>query len=207
MPKWNSSNSSCCSCSSGGLGPTGPIGPIGPTGYTGYTGLQGATGYTGLQGATGSSIIYVGGNTGAYNAFDITTISTTETRINEHAFQVTSTNNIFLFHYNIVLDGGGDNRQITSTLGIANTIGATGGNSTNLQTGTTPVTLTGVNTDKYIAGSHNTVNANDAVNLSGHATATNLAAGTWYVTVWVGSNTSSTTLTSPVVHLVVLQIQ
>jgi hypothetical protein len=191
-------------------GQTGPIYSlikrVGPTGATGYTGTVGATGYTGLQGPTGPSISYVGGDTGAYN--DITsTILTSATRMNEHAFQVTSTANIFLFLYNLVLDSGGDNHQVTTTLGLASASGATAGVSTNLYTGTTGITLDGTNGDSYIAGSNGKVSSTDACNISGQATVTNLAAGTWYVTVWAGSESNATTLVSPKVNLVLLQIR
>jgi hypothetical protein len=75
-----------------------------------------------------------------------------------------------------------------------------------LYTGTTPVTLTGVNSDKYIAGSNGKVASTQAVNLSGHATVTNLAAGTWYATVWAAAD-GEMTLTDPTVNIVVLQIK
>jgi hypothetical protein len=127
--------------------------------------------------------------------------------MNEHAFQVTSTSNIFLFLYNLVLDSGGDNHQVTTTLGLAGAAGATAGASTNLYTGTTGITLTGVNTDSYIAGSNGNVSAGDACNISGQATVTNLTAGTHYVTVWAGSDTNATTLTNPKVNVVCLQIR
>ena len=210
MPKWNSNSYPCgCNTSCGGsLGSTGPTGAVGPTGYTGYTGPVGATGYTGTvgsTGATGPSISWVGGDTGAYNAVT-STIPTTATRMNEHAFQVSGPSNIFLFHYNLVLDGGADNHQVTSTLGISSTAGATAGASTNLYDGLVVITLAGTSSDKYIAASHGNVGSNDATNLSGHATVTNLTAGTWYATVWAGA-AGTMTLTSPSVNLVVLQIK
>jgi hypothetical protein len=194
-------------------GQTGPvyslIKRVGPTGYTGYTGPIGHTGYTGPIGHTGStgpSISWVGGDTGPYNT-TTTTIDTSATRMNEHAFQVTSTSNIFLFLYNLVLDSGGDNHQVTTTLGLAGAAGATAGASTNLYTGTTGITLTGVNTNSYIAGSNGNISAGDACNISGQATVTNLTAGTHYVTVWAGSDTNATTLTNPKVNVVCLQIR
>ena len=192
MPKWNS-NSYPCGCNTscaGGLGSTGPTGSVGATGHTG---------------ATGPSISWVGGDTGAYNAAT-STIATSATRMNEHSFQATGPSNIFLFHYNLVLDGGGDNHEVTSTIGIATVTGATAGASTNLYTGTTPVTLTGTNTNKYIAGSNGKVSATHATNISGHATVTNLSAGTHYATVWAGAE-GTMTLTNPTVNLVVLQIK
>ena len=182
MPIWNSA-SYPFSCNSG-LGSTGP---------------------TGATGATGPSISYVGGDTGAYNAAT-TTINTSATRINEHSFHVISTSNIFLFHYNIVLDSGVDNHQVTSTIGISSSASATAAASTNLYTGTTPVTLTGTNTDKYIAGTNGKVAADHSANLSGHATVTNLAAGTWYATVWAAGD-GVMTLVDPKVNIVVLQIR
>jgi hypothetical protein len=187
------------------VGPTGYTGTVGATGYTGYTGTVGYTGYTGYTGPTGPSISYVGGNSGAYNAY-ATTINTSATRITENEFIVTSTNNIFLFLYNLVLDAGGDNHQVTTTLGLAGASGATAGASTNLYTGTTGITLDGLNTNSYIAGSNGNVTSTDACNISGQATVTNLTAGTHYVTVWAGAD-GATTLTNPKVNLVLLQIK
>ena len=95
---------------------------------------------------------------------------------------------------------------MTSTIGISSSASATAAASTNLYTGTTPVTLTGANSDKYIAGSNGKVAATHAANLSGHATVTNLAAGTWYATVWAAAD-ATMTLTNPTVNIVVLQIK
>jgi hypothetical protein len=128
--------------------------------------------------------------------------------MNEHSFQVSNSSNIFLFHYNMVLIPGAVayGTQITTTLGIASTISASAASSTNLYTGTTPVTLTGMNTDAYIAGSNGTVASGSACNIIGQATVTGLAAGTYYVTLWAGSVLSITSV-SPTANLVVLQIR
>jgi hypothetical protein len=124
----------------------------------------------------------------------------------EHAFDVTSPANIFLFLYNLVLDAGGDNHQVTTTLGLAGAADATAGASTNLYTGTTGITLDGLNTNAYIAGSNGNMSSTDACNINGQATVTNLTAGTHYVTVWAGAD-GTTTLTNPKVNLVCLQIK
>ena len=132
----------------------------------------------------------------------------TATRMNEHSFQVTGPSNIFLFHYNMVLIPGAVNAygtQITTTLGIASTTTASAASSTNLYTGTTPVTLTGMNTDNFIAGSNGTVASGSACNIIGQATVSGLTAGTYYVTLWAASVLSITAV-SPTAHLVVLRI-
>jgi hypothetical protein len=104
------------------------------------------------------------------------------------------------------LDGSGDNRTITSTLGISTTLNQTAPFSINLKTGTTPVSLQGVPGDNYIAGTHAGVHANDVVNLCGFATVTNLSVAIHYICVWAGGNGSST-FTSPTVNIVVLKIK
>ena len=96
--------------------------------------------------------------------------------------------------------------QITTTLGIASTTSASAASSTNVYTGTTPVTLTGLNTDSYIAGSNGTVAAGSACNIIGQGTITGLSAGTYYVTLWAASIASITTV-NPTANLVVLQIK
>lgn len=180
MPIWNSA-SYPSSCNSGPLGPTG---------------------------ATGPSIIYVGGNTGVYNAIATSITMGTATRMNEHAFQVSGPSNIFLFHYNMVLipGSGAYGTQITTTLGINSSASASATSSKNVYTGNTPVALTGANSDAYIAGSNGTVAAGSACNIIGQGTITGLSAGTYYVTLWAGSILSITAV-SPTANLVVLQIQ
>ena len=163
----------------------------------------------GATGPAGPSISYVGGDTGAYNAI-ATTINTTATRMNEHAFQVSSPSNIFLFHYNIVLRTAAlssSASQITTTLGIAGTPGASAASSKNIYTGTIPVDLSGANTDAYIAGSNGIVVGANACNIVGQGTITDLSAGTHYVTIWAASLTAFTPTVGPTANLVVLQIQ
>ena len=186
-------------------GITGYTGPVGATGYTGYTGATGPVGSTGYTGPVGPSISYVGGDTGAYNAAT-TTINTSATRINEHAFHVNSTNDIFLIHYNFVLDTIAGNHQVTTTLGLASSANALATSSTNLYDLSGSVVLTGSRTDSYIAGSNGKLNAVNASNLTGHATVSNLAAGTYYITVWAGAE-GTVTMTVPKINLVILQIR
>ena len=95
---------------------------------------------------------------------------------------------------------------MTSTIGIATITGATAGVSTNLYTGTTGITLNGLTANNYIAASNGNVSATHATNISGHATVTNLTAGTYYATVWAGAS-GLTTVQNPTVNLVVLQIK
>ena len=196
----------------GAAGSTGATGAAGSIGATGYTGLQGATGYTGLQGATGytgpvgPSISWVGGDTGPYNATTTNTINTSATRMNEHTFTVTSTHDIFLIHYNFVLDSGVvNNKHITTTLGVAASAGALATSSTNLYDLSSSVVLTGYNTDSYIAGA-NPQASDNICNINGHATATGLTVGLNYSTVWAAVKTSSLTLTNPKINQVVLKI-
>ena len=182
-----------------------PVDPIGPTGYTGPIGPTGPVGATGPIGPTGPSISWVGGDTGPYDTTPLT-IDNSATRMNEHAFQVSGPSNIFLIHYNLILSSGGDNKQITSTIGIASSASATAATSTNLYDGLVNITLNGSNANKYIAASHGNISGTDAANLIGHATVTNLTAGTYYATVWAAA-TGVTTLVGPTVNLVVLQIK
>jgi hypothetical protein len=105
-----------------------------------------------------------------------------------------------------VLGAGGDNHNMTTTLGISTTINQTAILSTNLQTGTTPVTLTGSSSNSYIAGTHGKVTNAESVNLSGFATVTNLAAGTHYISVWAGGDGNST-FTAIHLNTVVLTIK
>ena len=124
----------------------------------------------------------------------------------EYAFQVSSPSNIFLFHYNMVLSSGTYTSQITTTLGIASGAGELAANSKNLYTGTTPVTLTGANTDAYIAGSNGTVVSGNACNINGQGTVTGLSAGTYYVTIWAAA-TVQLLSTNSTANLVVLEIK
>jgi hypothetical protein len=132
------------------------------------------------------------------------TIETSATRLDEHSFNVNSTNDVFLIHYNIVLDGGVSNKQITSTLGISTSSNALATNSVNLYDLSNSVVLTGHNTDGYIGAS--STNAGDCVNIAGHATANNLSVGTHYISIWIAANASST-LTRPKCNIVILQIK
>ena len=125
----------------------------------------------GATGPTGPSISYVGGNDASYNAL-ATVIGISATRMKEYVFNVTDPSNIFLFNYNIVLSSGIYTSQITTTLGIASGVGALAASSINVYTGTTPVALTGANTDAYIAGSNGTVVSGNACNIVGQGTIT-----------------------------------
>jgi hypothetical protein len=121
---------------------------------------------------------------------------------------VTGPSNIFLFHFNMVLipGGGAYGTQITTTLGINSAASASAGTSINVYTGTTPVTLTGSNTDAYIAGSNGTIAVGSACNIIGQGTITGLSAGTYYVTLWAASLADIISI-SPTANLVVLQIK
>ena len=113
---------------------------------------------------------------------------------------------MFLFNYNFICESSAGNKQITSTLGLSDTINDLSANSINLQNGMTGITLTGSNSDKYIAGSNGTIAAANACNIMGMATATNLSVGTHYVSVWAASSGTSV-LTNPVILMNVLQIK
>ena len=179
---------------------------INKNGITGYTGPLGPTGYTGYTGPVGPSISWVGGDTGPYNATATNTINTSATRMNEHTFTVTSTHDIFLIHYNLVLKGGVvNNTHITTTLGVAASAGALATSSTNLYDLSSSVVLTGYNTDSYIAGA-NPQASDDICNINGYSTATGLTVGLNYSTVWAAVKTSSLTLTNPKINQVVLKI-
>jgi len=198
MPKWTINSDACNNiCGVGSTCPTGPQGPAGASGSQGPTGPAGS-------GAQGLSVSWIAGNTGPYVNTTTNTIGTGATRLYEVPFNVSSTSDKFLIHYNIVLDSSVNNHEITSTLGLATSISASAASSTNLQTGTVGVTLTGASSDKYIAASHGNVNGTDAVNLCGFGTITNLTAVPHYITVWAAAS-GSTTLTTPVVNVVILK--
>ena len=171
-----------------------------------YGSLQaGPTGPTGDTGPTGPSVSYVAGNSGPYVSSLTNIVNNAAVRLQQVSFTVTNTTEVFLIHYNIVLGPDGDNHFITSTLGISTTSNQTDVLSTNLQTGTTPVTLAGSSSDSYIAGTHGKVSGTECVNLCGFATVTNLASGTHYITVWAGSN-GNNTFTGIVVNTIVLKV-
>jgi hypothetical protein len=159
-------------------------------------------------GPTGSSTIWYGGNTGPYVDLSTNTIQQSATRLKEYSFTVGASSEIYLIHYNIVIDGSANNHQITTTLGIYTTADASANISTNLYDNSIGIILTGKNTDKYIGASHGDVGSNDATNISGFATVSNLSLDTHYVTIWAavkGNNTM--TLGTPKVNLVILRIK
>jgi len=141
-----------------------------------------------------------GGNTGPYAAptTGTTEIATSATKLYEKAFAVTNTNNQFIIHYNVVLGDGGSNYLVNSTLGISSTPNVVSGNCINLYNNTTGITLTGAPTDPYIASATSSTGAN----LSGFATATNLAVGTQYVSLWASSSTATQTFANTKINLV-----
>jgi hypothetical protein len=143
---------------------------------------------------------WVGGNTGPYAApsTGTTAIATSATKLYEKAFTVFNANNQFLIHYNVVLGSGGSSYPVTSTLGISTTANDVSSNCINLYNNTTGITLTGANTDAYIAA----VTSSTVANLSGFATVSNLATGTQYVSVWAASNTATQTFSIQKINLV-----
>lgn len=190
-----------------GSGPTGPVYQLAPAG-AGPTGATGATGASssvpGPTGATGLSVSYVGGSTGAYDTTSSLSLTTSATRMHEDSFTAVS-GGVYMIHYNFVMDAVTGNRQVTTTLGLSSTQGDTAGNSINLYTGTTGVTLTGANTDAYIAGSFGNVTAGGAGNLSGVAMWQG-AAGTYYVTLWAAAS-GPITFGTPKVTMITLRVK
>jgi hypothetical protein len=176
---------------------TAPYGQTGPT----YSLIN----KNGITGPTGPSISWVGGDSGPYNPTSTLTVNGSATRMNEHSFNVNSATNMFLIQYNFVCDGGSDNKQITTTLGLANVPSQSVENSINLQNGMTGITLTGANGDKYIAASNGNIASASACNINGMATVKNLSVGTHYVSVWAASSGTSA-MTSPVILMNVLRI-
>ena len=92
---------------------------------------------------------------------------------------------------------------MTSTLGLSSTANDSAGNCTNLYSQTTGITLTGANTDSYLAASNGGVTSGNASNLHGYATITNAAVGTQYVTLWAASQTAAQTFTGQKINLVI----
>jgi uncharacterized delta-60 repeat protein len=144
---------------------------------------------------------WVGGNTGPYAAptTGTTAIATSATKLYEKAFTVSNANSQFLIHYNVVLGSGGSNYPVTSTLGISTTANNTAGNCVNLYNNATGITLTGANTDAYIAA----VTSSTVANLSGFATVSNLEVGTQYVSLWAASGTATQTFAIQKINLVI----
>jgi len=148
---------------------------------------------------------WCGGNTGPYAAptTGITAITTSTTKLYEKAFNVTNTNNQFIIYYNVVLGDGGSNYLVNSTLGISTRPNDVAGNCINLYNNTTGITLTGAPTNPYIASATSSMGAN----LSGFATATNLAIGPQYVSLWAASGTATQTFAHIKINLVISSVQ
>jgi hypothetical protein len=108
--------------------------------------------------------------------------------------------------FNFIVDGAPDNHQITTTLGYSTTALDSAANCINLYDNSTGITLTGANTDKYIAGSNGNIQAINATNIIGQGMLYNLSANTYYISLWAASQTGTTTVTSPKVSLVILKI-
>jgi hypothetical protein len=158
---------------------------------------------------SGGEIVYgqgtqwCGGNTGPYNVPATTTIATSATKLYEKVFTVTSTNNQFLIQYNVVLGTGGSSQQVTSTLGLSATPNDISANCINLYNNQTGISLSGANTDPCIAASNGGVSSSAMTNLNGFATASNLAIGTQYVSLWAASDTAQQTFANQKINMVI----
>jgi hypothetical protein len=169
----------------GATGNTGDTGPTGDTGATGDTGPTGHTGPTGDTGHTGPSVSYAAGNNPYSVSLITTTVGTSQTRVYEIGPMTSTASSKFFISANTVMTSG--NHDVQMTVGRATTTGATAADSTNITSGTTPVTLPQTTNSYYFAGArgHN----NQKMNVTGFALDAP-GAGTFYYTIWMSSNTS-----------------
>ena len=152
------------------------------TGPTGPTGTPST-----VTGPTGPSLSFqLGNNPYAANVSLITTtIQTTQTRIYQVGPITTVSSTKLLIMANACFTS--DNRRVAMTVGRATTSGATAANSTNIVSGTTPVTLPAATTAYYMAAT--SIGANNEANVNGFAIDAP-GTGTFYYTIWMSSSTS-----------------
>ena len=156
----------------------------------------------GPTGSTGPSISYLAGNNpyAPSGSLITTTIGTTQTRIYQIGPITTLSTTKLLIMANVSLIS--DNKHIQMTVGRATTSGATNTNSTNITSGSTPVTLPATTPSYFMAGS--VIANNVAYNLNGFALDIP-GAGTFYYTIWMSSSTSHN-YTEMTAVLTVLQV-
>jgi hypothetical protein len=151
------------------------------------TGPTGSTGPTGQTGPTGPSISYQLGNNpyAASGSLITTTIGTAQTRIYQVGPITTTASTKLLIMANASFISS--DKQVSMTVGRATTSGATAANSTNIVSGTSPVTLPTTSPSYYMAAvSHGN---NIQANVNGFAIDAP-GAGTFYYTIWMSSSGS-----------------
>ena len=152
------------------------------TGPTGPTGAPST-----VTGPTGPSLSFQLGNNpyAAGGSLITTTIGTAQTRIYQVGPITTASSTKLLIMANASFISS--NKQVSMTVGRATTSGATAANSTNIVSGTTPVTLPATTPSYYMAAiSHGN---NLKANVNGFAIDAP-GAGTFYYTIWMSSSGS-----------------
>ena len=176
-------------------------GLLGPTGITGPAGIAGPTGPAGSSGLS-----LAAGNSPYETSIGLITtlVGTTQTRIYQVGPVTATAMTKFLIMVNVSMIEASYATQLT--VGRSSTSGASAANSTNIVSGTSPVTLP-VTTPSYAlaAGPHTNGANGDVVNLNGFAIDIP-GAGTFYYTVWMSSTTSHN-YSEMAVALSVLQVQ
>jgi hypothetical protein len=153
-----------------------------PAGLTGpaYSLIKGVTG------PTGPSMSYVAGNNpyASDTSLITTTIGTNQTRIYQIGPITTLSTTKLLIMANVCLIS--NNKHVQITVGRATTTAASNTNSTNIVSGSSPVTLPV--TSNYMAAA---INANETeLNLNGFALDVPGAAAEIFYTIWASSDTS-----------------
>ena len=178
-------------------GPQGSQGSQGSQGIQGTQGAQGAKGSQGLQGnqgsqgAIGPSMSYALGNSPYVTTTSLitTTIGTGQTAIYQVGPTTTTVTSKLLIMANACYYG--QKRGVQLTVGRASASGAAASASTNIVTGTTPVTLPSAGTTAfYMAAMPLQGDTDDHLNIQGFAIDAP-GAGTFYYTLWMSSSTSA----------------